>query len=296
MTVSDIIRLPSISAHFDVDRLARSLDEQDEPLRRAFVTYVLEALFFDSVLDDDLDDLTRTACILEVGAGIGLLAMLTALRGFTVTAYEPESDGFSHMRRIRNILTDCWTGPELDVDFIDGYFTGNHGEKPGFGFAYAIHVIEHVPEPQDLILAVTSSLAPNGRARFICPNYAFPYEPHFGIPTLWNKNLTKVVFRRAISHSHIGKVEEFWDDLSWPSVRTLKRSFRTSKVNASFGRRAMLDYVYRLRTDVGFVERKGAFFKFARAALTPVISVGAKFMPVQFLPIIDVTTRRTSRT
>ncbi|MFC1688487.1 class I SAM-dependent methyltransferase [Pseudomonadota bacterium] len=294
MTISDVLGVPSISGNFDVERLRRSLSENNEKLRTAFVMYVLEALFFDSVLDDDLAQLRNSASILEVGAGIGLLSMLTSLRGFTVTAYEPESDGFGHMRQIRKILGDCWIGPALDVTFIDDYFTNNVADGPGFEFAYAINVIEHVPDPERLIQDVTSSLSPDGRARFICPNYDFPYEPHLGIPTLWNKSLTKRVFRRSIGNSSIDNIEAFWSDLSWPSVRTLKRGLAGCGVHLSFDRRAVRDYVSRLETDAGFVERKGRLFKFARAALTPLISFGAKIIPVRWLPIIDLTTRRAS--
>lgn len=292
--ISDVLDHTSISGNFDVERLGGLLDDGDERLRRAFVTYVLEALFFDSVLAGDLDGLNGDASILEVGAGIGLLSMLTSLRGFTVTAYEPESDGFSQMHRIRTLLLDCWTGPDLKVNFINGYFGGNQAGGAEFEYAYAINVIEHVPGPERLIQDVTSSLSASGRARFICPNYDFPYEPHLGIPTLWNKILTHRIFSRIIRKSPIENIEAFWSDLSWPSVRTLRRRLRAAGVHADFDRHAMNNYVGRLQTDDGFVERKGRMFRFAKAALTPLIIVFAKIMPLVLLPIIDLTTRRVS--
>ena len=129
MTTLEILNSPSIRLNFDIERLQQSLDQNDERFRCAFITYVNEALFFNSVLDDDFSNIKHPAGILEVGAGIGLLSMLIALRGFEVVAYEPESDGFDLMESIRQTLSDCWTGPNINVTFIKDFFTMDVAEN-----------------------------------------------------------------------------------------------------------------------------------------------------------------------
>jgi len=295
MTLEEFLNSTPIKPYFDIERLQSLLEDNDERFRRSFITYVNEALFFDSVLEGDLYNVKRPATVLEVGAGIGLLSMLVSLRGFKVIGYEPESDGFNRMERIRQILLDCWIGPEIQVTFINDFFTKDIAENSEFDFAFAINVIEHVPDPASLVQIVTSGLSSTGRARFICPNYDFPYEPHISIPTVWNKRLTKRIFRKQICSSPIENIEGFWSDLSWPSVRTLKRNLGAMRIHPDFGRRAMMSYVNRLSTDNQFVERKGSLFGLARTLLVPLLSIGSKVLPVRFLPIIDFTTKPVSQ-
>ena len=60
-----------------------------------FDKYVLEAEFFEEVLASDVSMLPSGSHLVEIGAGIGLLALNLATQGFEVTAFEPEASGFT---------------------------------------------------------------------------------------------------------------------------------------------------------------------------------------------------------
>ena len=56
---------------------------------RLLDTYVSEAEFFENVLASDISKLPSGSHLVEIGAGIGLLALEIADKGFEVTAFEP---------------------------------------------------------------------------------------------------------------------------------------------------------------------------------------------------------------
>lgn len=63
---------------------------------------------------------------------------------------EPESSGFEKMSTFRKVILDAWTGktkPEFKKCFLH--------ELPSeetFDFIWCINVLEHVPEPEKLIV------------------------------------------------------------------------------------------------------------------------------------------------
>src|SRR3546814_21121737 len=54
-------------------------------------------------------------------------------------------------------------------------------ECDSFDFAFSINVMEHVNDVEQVIINVFNSLKENAYYDFTCPNYLFPYEPHFNI-------------------------------------------------------------------------------------------------------------------
>ena len=42
--------------------------------------------------------------LVEVGSGVGLLAINLAAKGFEVTAFEPQAIGFTDMHKMRNLV------------------------------------------------------------------------------------------------------------------------------------------------------------------------------------------------
>lgn len=268
-------------------------ESADKDTRRHFITYASEALFAERVLAPDLESLTPGSTVVEIGSGIGLLSHLIAARGHRVVAYEPEGAGFTAMRRLFDVAHNAWVGPAVDIDQRwEPFDIPRHGETGTAQLVVAFNVIEHVPDPARMVQQATLMLAksPNSRGRFVCPNYRFPYEPHFGFPTLVSKRFTyRVVRRRIVTSELIGEPERFWADLSWPTLSSLHRDLAESGVPHSFGRHAALTYVKRLR-EAAFLERKGAVMKSLGVAV-PVAEGVLRRMPLRILPIIDLTTR-----
>lgn len=283
-----------ISEVFNEALLKASLQCLPPESRKKLQVYAAEADFFDSVLDNDFNSLAQGSHVIEIGSGIGLLALRAAARGIKVTAYEPQAPGFSEMLQHRDIIRKSWLGILPDVAWRDTFLNSKTlpPETERADFAFAINVLEHVPNVESFITNAMESLRPGGRFRFICPNYAFPYEPHFEIPTLIHKGTTFRAFQRRIRASTVEEPEATWQELSWPNVWKISRLLTRMNLRHTFSRSATEMYLHRVTHDRGFSARKGpavrALFRLG-SALAPAILT---LTPTTLLPIIDCTIAR----
>lgn len=261
--------------------------------RQLLSTYIGEAEFYFSLLRSDFD--SAKGSLLEVGSGVGLLALYAASLGRKVWAFEPETSGFGKMASMNSLLRRAWQGNVGDVQWVNDRLTESDPHLSSKAtYAFAIHVIEHAPIDGELFGSVLSNLEVGGKFRFICPNYVVPYEPHFDMPTLWSKRLTKRVMRRRINSSPVTDAWQMWEELSWPTVTKLKRLFKKLGFHATFSSQATHAFLTRPFQDKSFIDRKGPlagnFLRFGSLALEPVISR----TPVALLPLIDCTLTRKS--
>lgn len=285
-TVIDPIR-----NHLDGERLAAWIESADSNARRDLITYIGEAVFFHKVLADDIRSLSQQSTVLEIGAGVGLLSRLIAVEGHQVIAFEPESAGFPQMGALRSVVSDIWTTPSVQITEHLVPFDPDLLASTPVDLAIAINVLEHVDNPAKMVVEATRSLSAEGRGRFVCPNYAFPYEPHFGFTTLWSKSLTERLRGREIKLSTaVPSPDEFWTDLSWPTFWSLRRQLKAAGVDCSFSRACLQSYVGRLG-DPTFLARKDGFGRLAGVLGGP-IQIGARLVPLPVAPIIDLTTWR----
>lgn len=258
-----------------------------------FDIYVNEADFAISIIDSDLKRLDPQAQVIEVGSGIGLVALYVAAQGFKVTAIEPAPAEFGSMTIMREIAQRHWHGQTGTIEWVEStgedFLLANKGE---IDFAYAINVIEHVQSVEQTIWNTVRHLKPEGCFRFVCPNYDFPYEAHFNIPTVWQKDLTFRIFKDRIANTN--DLEDpigLWDGLSWPSVRTLHRD-AVKGVTYEFTAAATKAYFDRLQTSAEFSERKGSLFKAIQPIAGAMGTNWLDYIPKSVLPIIDCTVRQ----
>lgn len=276
----------------DPRRLAGRLLQLDPRRATAIRKYVNEASFFHRLVSADLDGRTDLE-IVEVGAGIGLLALQLAADGHRVTAFEPQSAGYGEMHAMRSIVLECWTGDLPPVVWHDQVFAGNLLD-PGrpVDLALSVNVLEHVERPAALVAQVTGVLGPGGRYRFICPNYAVPYEPHFNIPTLFSKRLTGLAFAKAIRTAAKPDPHGLWNELSWPTQHGLRTDLHDAGVVVRFSSRATQAYLERLRDDPDFAARKGPILGRAVRVASHVLHALVGLLPPALLPVIDATAHR----
>src|SRR5262249_51957972 len=84
-----------------------------------------------------------------------------------------------------------------------------------------------------------------------CPNYALPYEPHFGLPLVpFVPRVTRVFLPRRISGS------ELWQSLNFISYFSLRRLARANSLMTEFRQGTMADAFRRLDSDVEFAARQ----------------------------------------
>jgi hypothetical protein len=181
-----------------------------------------------------------------------LQALKIADKGYEVTAFEPEARGFTEMHLMREVIISNWVGKIPTVNFIDRYINAETELDRPADYMFAINVIEHVPEYEQLIFNALRLKSESATLRLICPNYAIPYEPHLEIPIILTKNLTWRIFKKRISKSAIPDSVDFWKDLSWPSQRKLKKLLKEMGVVAEFSRDATNHYIRRALHDTNF--------------------------------------------
>lgn len=246
-----------MTAVLDHERLAARLDDREPAFARQVRTYVGEADFFHPLVSERLAGRGPLE-VVEVGSGIGLLALRLAADGHRVTAFEPQSAGYDHDWAMHELVRDCWDGPVPRVTWHDRVFDAAllDPDRP-VDVALSVNVLEHVAHPADLVAEVVAALGPGGVYRVVCPNYTVPYEPHFNIPTLFSKRLTGRVFAERIRSSPRHDAEALWDELSWPTQRGLATALRERGVAVRFDRQASRAYLDRAVGDPAFEARKG---------------------------------------
>lgn len=278
---------PEASRFLDPERLEPTLAALPPDEARWLTSYISEARFFFGVIGSDLSGAGRRR-IVELGSGCGLLALMLAALGHEVVAVEPESGGFSRMRQFRELLLACWPGDVPAVQWVDGTQGDLPAEAAGsFDYGFAVNVVEHVPDVGQFLGGAVTLLAPGRGFRFICPNYAFPYEPHFNMPTLFSKALTQRVMRVRIDQPNgLRDSRALWDELSWPTVRSVRRAVGSS-AGLSFSADATVAYLRRPAADPSFAERKGPLIAGLGNGLAGIPAALFTMLPPESLPIID---------
>jgi 2-polyprenyl-3-methyl-5-hydroxy-6-metoxy-1,4-benzoquinol methylase len=184
-----------------------SILEQDRTQQNYFDIYANEARFGLSVIKDDLSNLAHGAEIMEIGAGILLLSGYLAQKGFRVHALEPIGEGFSLLRTLQSAVLRHYENNGVQLKLIESAIE-NISDKERFDYVFSINVFEHIGNIERGLVNSYLSLRVGGVLRVYCPNYLFPYEPHFNIPTLVSKRLTEFVFKGwIVDSSCMGRVE-----------------------------------------------------------------------------------------
>ena len=217
--------------------------------------YIGEAHFGAEIIDAEMSQLPRGARVLEVGAGMLLLSCALRSAGYHVSAVEPVGIGFSHIDRLRelvwNYAADRGCCPEVRPIKAEQLVADAE-----FDFAFSMNVMEHVDDVPVVLRRVLSALRPGATYRFVCPNYRFPYEPHFGMPTLFSKALTGRVLRTRILESRtVIDPDGTWQSLNWISVASVRRTCRHLGVEPEFDRAISSRYVRRVIGDPSFQRR-----------------------------------------
>ena len=184
-----------------------------------------------------LGGLRPGAKVLEVGAGSLLLSCQLMREGFDVTALEPTGEGFSHFDQMRQMVLDkarshgcCPTILDLPAERLAAVNC--------FDYAFSVNVMEHVDDVARVLETVGKSLTVGASYRFTCPNYLFPYEPHFNIPTFFSKQLTERLLGRKIFDSQrVPDPSGTWKSLNWINVVKVGRCVRRlSGLRVTFNR------------------------------------------------------------
>ena len=105
--------------------------------------------------------------------------------------------------------------------------------------------------------------------RFACPNYSFPFEPHFCIPIIVNKRITYNFFRDKINKAPFDDAKGLWNSLNWLTVRKVRKLAKFNGYYSSFDRSIVKFYVERALRDKTFCDRHPTIHKLVRRLEKP---------------------------
>ena len=89
-----------------------------------------------------------------------------------------------------------------------------------FDLIFSINVFEHLRDWKDFINKTATWLQPDGLCVLLCPNYSFPYESHYCLPILFNKEATFRLFRGKIDKFDFeNNTKGLWDTLNFVKKR-----------------------------------------------------------------------------
>jgi len=267
------------------------VEAQDPGLLPLFDVFAEEARFGRAWLAPRLAALPRGAQVLEVGAGLMLLASQLAREGYRVTALEPVGSGFSVFHALQTLVRRH--ADEQGIAFrVLPQGVEVLREEAAYDLAFSINVMEHVDSVEGAIANVTRALRPGASYAFFCPNYRFPYEPHFGIPIVGSKRLTGRLFERAIRHSkRVPDPDGLWRSLNWITVGMIDRICRgLGRVEWHYDRSAIARAFERVTRDPQFASRRAPWMRAASRLLVATrLHRLATLLPAAAQPAIDCT-------
>ncbi|MGZ3592467.1 MAG: class I SAM-dependent methyltransferase [Syntrophales bacterium] len=276
-----------------IDDARASVIEQCPNRQEYFDIYANEARFGFSVIETEFNALQPGSLIMEVGAGMLLLSGYLANRGMEVYALEPIAGGFSHFRELQNAVLRYYEKIGLKLNLIESPIE-SFSDAERFDYVYSINVFEHISDVECGLSNAYLSLKTGGTLKVCCPNYHFPYEPHFNIPTLFDKRLTESVFKSSIMKSpQMNEAQETWDALNWINVSQVRRLFRKRfGTEPIFNRLATYQIVSRVLSDPQFTARRS---RWVFTVLQMLDRIGFlqlfKFFPVLFSPVMDFSVK-----
>ncbi len=260
----------------------------DESKLENSALWIAEAEFGFSHLKEQISSLKSKANILEVGCGSGILLSMLAeeFSQHKFSGIEPFGDEFSQLKELNSVVRRM--GVKLS---IEGY--EQHQQKSKYDFIYCVNVFEHVDDWRHFLCWAADNLNEGGVFFVLCPNYGFPYESHFRIPIILNKNLTYNIFKR-----YILKFEQDNQSVGlWNSLNFVKKSEVRAFCNQKSSSLGFLmcdeitiidDMVRRVSEDAEFRKRQSVVGKVAAVMKTIGVFNLVKKFPY-FLPYMKLS-------
>jgi SAM-dependent methyltransferase len=249
-------RLTSFLAAFDRERLASDAVAMGSHDREQFVQlldiYLGEARVGLELIAPYLDGVSR---ILEVGSGIGILTAFLKAEGYDIVGIEPGADGgFGFMTAMSHAIvkqTQQAVRPDILPIAAEDLRPDVHGQ---FDLIFSVNVMEHVSALPEAVQAMAGVLAPDGVTRHLCANYAFPYEPHMGIPLVPMFPQATRFLAPALIREH----QAIWQSLNFITASQMRLLSATAGLHLELERGVMSKFFKRLSNDPDFARRHGA--------------------------------------
>lgn len=258
-------------------------------LLELYFTYQNEAIAARRFLDSSLRELDYGAEILEVGGGVLALAIQLASEGFKVTTVEPVGEGFTDISYIMNVFLEIAREEKIVFALINSpieYCTFDLK----FDFIFSINVMEHLKDPYSVLIQIAQYLKAGCFYRFFCPNYDFPYEPHFG---RWLGSRSEKAFflpqHRAVSTLIPEReIQGLYSSLNFLTLKKIKQALKHRNILLSANNNSLYEVMNRSIYDSELKKRHKGLTILVRFLFFLKLHYLAKLVPVNYQPIMDV--------
>jgi 2-polyprenyl-3-methyl-5-hydroxy-6-metoxy-1,4-benzoquinol methylase len=262
----------------DLTKVIQSLGISEEELRTMYLAAIEESRQTLALLTDI--QLARESEILEVGAGFGLASICLAMMGFNVVALEPGGIGFELNRSATNafarscaVQINHVAASAEDIDF---------GTLGKFDLVVSNNVLEHIPDFKKALTNLNSALKPGGIMIHSCPNYMFPFEPHFGIPLIpFVPRLTRLILPKSV------KTSGLWDSLNFITQSQVKKNAHANGMSCTFKPGTMSKSINRVNRDPQFAKRHQTIARLVKLRFVYVLLVRLFSLPPRFATPMD---------
>lgn len=216
-------------------------------VRERLIDYAFEVRFGAKILSSLRFEGRR---VLEVGAGLGLLGVWLKRCGVSITLLEPGAGGFGDNQRLLTAVLEWLDASDVPLLPIvaEDLDPARHGT---FDVICSVNALEHIPHLERALTAMLTVLSPGGVMRHTCPNYAVPYDPHYGMPLIpWRPDLTASVLPSLAR-------DEVWQSLNFITYGRVVRFCRTHRLRYRFDTGLLAEAFDRLDHDPAFRLRRG---------------------------------------
>ena len=197
----------------------------------------------------------NVSSVLEIGSGTGIL--LNELKenfpDIQFLGIDPNVSGFHNLKTIISKLNEDGYNIKVESTGVEKYSSDKK-----FDLIFSINVFEHVEDQIQYLLKTHELLNKNGLNVILCPNYDFPYEPHFVIPIIINKKITKFIFNSKIKNFEKKENEHgLWDGLSFLGRKKIEKILKNHNYTYFLDDTIKARMLNRLNSDRAFKKRQG---------------------------------------
>ena len=142
-------------------------------------------------------------------------------------------------------------------------------DEKRFDFIYLLNSFEHLRDWKGFLKFMRKHLTPRGKCLVLCPNHSFPYEAHFGLPIIFNKNITYALFRNKIEkYEKANNASGLWSSLNFVKGKDVKKEASKYGFIVTCDNRIVSEIIARLDFDEEFRSRHKHILPFAKVLRT----------------------------
>ena len=150
--------------------------------------------------------------------------------------------------------------------------------------------MEHLKDPYSVLIQMAQNLKAGCFYRFFCPNYDFPYEPHFG---KWLGLRSEKAFflpqHRAVSTLIPEReIQGLYSSLNFLTLKKIKQGIKHRNILLSANNNSLYEVMNRSIYDSELKKRHKGLTILVRFIFFLKLHYLAKLVPVNYQPIMDV--------